>query len=82
MNEWCIQHHGESGLTKRVKESPLSLEDCENQVVEFVEKWTPKGKCPLAGNSVGQDAKFLVRYMPKLMDHLHYRYTYNYVIMY
>ena len=50
MGEWCIQHHGESGLTEKVQKSPLSLKDCENQVIEFVQEWTPKGqlisKCP------------------------------------
>ena len=73
MNEWATRHHGESGLTEEVKRSNLSLSDCETRVLEFVEDWTPKGKCPLAGNSVGQDAKFLVKYMPDLMSHLHYR---------
>lgn len=73
MGEWCVQHHGESGLTEKVKNSKLSLKDCENQVLEFVQEWTPKGKCPLAGNSIGQDAKFLEKYMPNLMNHLHYR---------
>ena len=53
MGEWCIQHHGESGLTEKVQKSPLSLKDCENQVIEFVQEWTPKGqlisKCPFGG---------------------------------
>ena len=41
--------------------------------MSFVKQWTPEKKCPLAGNSVGQDAKFLEKYMPKFMNHLHYR---------
>ena len=49
------------------------MEEAEDKVVSFVKKWTPEKKCPLAGNSVGQDAKFLEKYMPKLMNHLHYR---------
>ena len=73
MNEWCVKQHGISGLTEKVLKSQLSLEKCESDVLEFVEKWTPKGKCPLAGNSIGQDAKFLSIHMPKLMEHLHYR---------
>lgn len=73
MGEWCTEHHGESGLTEKVQKSPLSLKECENQVIEFVQEWTPKGKCPLAGNSVGQDGKFLEKYMPNFMAHLHYR---------
>ena len=50
-----------------------SLEEAENKVVAFVQKWTTENGCPLAGNSIGQDAKFLEKYMPKLMKHLHYR---------
>jgi len=73
MNEWCVEHHGESGLTDKVKKSTLSLKDCEDQVLKFVQEWTPKGKCPLAGNSVGQDGRFLQKYMPNFMEHLHYR---------
>merc|ERR1711936_1384157 len=74
MDEWCIQQFsGESGLTAKVRKSTITLEDAENQVVEFVQKWTPKGKCPLAGNSVGADKTFLVKYMPRFMEHLHYR---------
>ena len=50
-----------------------SLEEAEGQVLKFVKEWTPEGKCPLAGNSVGQDAKFLEKYMPLFYRHLHYR---------
>ena len=50
-----------------------SLEEAEDKVLSFVKQWTPEKKCPLAGNSVGQDAKFLEKYMPKFMNHLHYR---------
>lgn len=73
MNEWCIKHHGDSGLTKAVRDSKLSMQQCEKQLLAFVAEHTPRGACPLAGNSVGQDAKFLSRYMPELMEHLHYR---------
>ena len=30
-------------------------------------------KAPLAGNSIGTDRAFLVKYMPRLDAHLHYR---------
>jgi oligoribonuclease len=73
MGEWCTKQHGESGLTQKVKESETNLTQCEEKVLTFVQNWTPPGKCPLAGNSVGQDGKFLVKYMPKFMEHLHYR---------
>ena len=49
------------------------MEEAEDKVVKFVKEWTPENRCPLAGNSVGQDAKFLEKYMPALLEHLHYR---------
>ena len=73
MNEWCIEHHANSGLTKMVMDSTIGLEEAEDKILSFVKQWIPEKKCPLAGNSVGQDAKFLKKYMPKFMDHLHYR---------
>ena len=35
------------------------MESAESTVLELLEKYTPKGKCPLAGNSVGE-----VRFKP------------------
>ncbi|BES93481.1 oligoribonuclease [Nesidiocoris tenuis] len=73
MNDWCKKHHTESGLFKSSLESEISLEAAESQLLEFVEKYTPRGKCPLAGNSVYMDKLFLLEYMPRLAEHLHYR---------
>ena len=73
MNEWCTQHHGESGLTKSVKESTISLAQAECQMLEFIKGHVSKGTCPLAGNSVHADRLFLNKYMPDFLSHLHYR---------
>jgi len=73
MNEWCINQHGLSGLTQRVLDSKIDEDEAERQIMEFVQAWTPAGKCPLAGNSVGADKKFIERFLPKLYAHLHYR---------
>ena len=48
-------------------------QEAEQQVLEFVRRLTPPGVCPLAGNSVGMDKRFIDRYMPQLAAHLHYR---------
>ncbi len=61
MGEWCQAHHGQSGLTEAVRQSKVELKEAEQMVLDFVREHTPEGKCPLAGNSVGQDAKFLSR---------------------
>ena len=63
----------QSGLTQAVRDSKVSLEEAERQVLEFVSAHTPMGKCPLAGNSVHEDKRFLTKYMPQFMNHLHYR---------
>ena len=42
--------------------------------MEYLRSRVPEpGKALLAGNSVGQDKAFLSRYMPEVIDHLHYR---------
>jgi len=73
MDEWCTQHHGDSGLTQSCLDSQLTMEDAEYEVLSLLEKHTQPGKCPLAGNSVGEDRKFLLKCMPALAAHLHYR---------
>lgn len=73
MDEWCTTHHGDSGLTQRVLDSQISDADAEQSTIEFLAKWVEPGKSPMCGNSIGQDRRFLVRYMPKLSDYFHYR---------
>jgi len=73
MDEWCTTHHGNSGLTQRVIDSNVTDEEAEQETIRFLEKWVPKGKSPMCGNSIGQDRRFLVRYMPELHEYFHYR---------
>lgn len=73
MDEWCTKTHGESGLTARVKASTISVEEAEQQTLDFLAEHVKEGESPLCGNSVGQDRRFMYRYMPKLEDYLHYR---------
>ncbi|XP_026184672.1 small fragment nuclease [Mastacembelus armatus] len=73
MSEWCKEHHGKSGLTQAVRESKITLEQAEYEFLSFVRQHTPPGQCHLAGNSVHADKRFLDKYMPQFMYHLHYR---------
>lgn len=73
MNKWCKDHHGRSGLTEQSRKSEVTLQAAEMAVLSFVRQHTPPGKCPLAGNSVHADKKFLEKFMPEFMKHLHYR---------
>ena len=73
MDEWCTRVHGESGLTARCRESKISVEEAAKQTIAFLEQWVDAGKSPLCGNTIGQDRRFLVKYMPELEDYFHYR---------
>jgi oligoribonuclease len=73
MDEWCTNQHGSSGLTARVKASHISCREAELQTIAFLEQHVAKGVSPICGNSIGQDKRFLVKYMPELADYFHYR---------
>jgi oligoribonuclease len=73
MNEWCINQHGSSGLTQRVLVSAIDCAEAERQTLAFLKQHVPAGVSPICGNSVGQDRRFLVRYMPELEAYFHYR---------
>ena len=73
MDEWNTKHHGSSGLTRAVQESKISCAEAERLTLEFVKQWTYQGRAPLCGNSIGQERRFLRRYMSELEAYLHYR---------
>ncbi|MEO2281196.1 oligoribonuclease [Pseudoalteromonas pernae] len=73
MDEWCTNQHGKSGLTARVKASTVSEQEAMAETIAFLQQWVPKGVSPLCGNSIGQDRRFLVRYMLELDNYFHYR---------
>lgn len=73
MNEWCIRSHGASGLTRRVRESKVSLAEAEKMTLDFIRQHVPERCSPLCGNSIHQDRRFLVKYMPELEAYVHYR---------
>lgn len=73
MDEWNTRQHGQSGLTKRVQESTDTLRLAEQATLSFLSQWVEDGASPICGNSIGQDRRFLVRYMPKLEAYFHYR---------
>ena len=74
MDEWCTTTHTGSGLVDRIRESKIDEQEAIRQTIEFLEKWVPKGKSPICGNSVGQDRRFLYKHMPELEQYFHYRY--------
>lgn len=73
MNEWCIKQHGKSGLTQRVRESNVNCAQAEQQTITFLKTLVDAGHSPMCGNTIGQDRRFLVKYMPQLEAYFHYR---------
>ena len=73
MDSWNKSTHAKSGLIERVKAAVLTEADVENRLVEFLQQHVPAGVSPLCGNSVHQDRRFMVKYLPGFEVHFHYR---------
>ena len=73
MDSWNKGTHGRSGLIDKVKASTVSEAEAEKLLIEFLARYIPKQGSPMCGNTIGQDRRFLVKYMPKLEDYFHYR---------
>lgn len=74
MNEWCIEHHGASGLTYKVLQSEKTREQVEEELLAYIKQFIPdKNVGVLAGNSIHMDRLFMLREFPKVIDHLFYR---------
>ena len=73
MDNWCVTHHGNSGLTERVKASKVTMAEAERQTIEFLSQYVPAKKSPMCGNTICQDRRFLVEQMPALEAFFHYR---------
>ncbi len=73
MDEWNTNQHGNSGLIERVSTSQITEQQASAATLDFLKQWVPGGQSPMCGNSIGQDRRFLVRYMPELAGFFHYR---------
>jgi oligoribonuclease len=73
MDAWNKGTHGKSGLIDKVRASSLTEEQAQEQLIAFLSQYVGANKSPMCGNSIGQDRRFLVKYMPKLEAFFHYR---------
>jgi len=64
--------HEKNGLIERVQKSKLELAAAEKRLLERVAGWCPYPAI-LCGNSIGQDKRFVDRWMPGLAGYLSYR---------
>jgi len=73
MDNWNKGTHGKSGLIDKVKASTVTEAQAEQEILAFLAKYAPKNSTPMCGNTISQDRRFLVKYMPKLEAFFHYR---------
>ncbi|HVR52353.1 MAG TPA: oligoribonuclease [Pseudorhodoferax sp.] len=73
MDAWNKGTHGRSGLIDKVRASTTTEAQAEAELLAFLARYVPKNAVPMCGNSIGQDRRFLVKYMPKLEAFFHYR---------
>ena len=73
MDAWNKGTHGKSGLIDKVKASTLDEEQVQEQLITFMKQYVSKGVSPMCGNTISQDRRFLVKYMPKFEAWFHYR---------
>jgi oligoribonuclease len=73
MDDWVKKTHGDSGLLAAIPHG-TPLAQVEEEVLALIQKhYSPKDRVVLAGNSVGNDKRFIDHWMLKLAGRLHYR---------
>ena len=73
MDSWNKGTHGRSGLIDKVKVATQDEATVEAECIEFLKKYIKAGIAPMCGNTIGQDRRFMAKYMPKLEAYFHYR---------
>jgi oligoribonuclease len=73
MDAWNKGTHGKSGLIDKVRTSTVTEAQAEEQMLEFLARHVPRNSSPMCGNTISQDRRFLVNYMPRLEAFFHYR---------
>ena len=72
MDNWCKETHGKSGLIARVA-SGISEEQLDTELCTLADSHFTGEKIILCGNTIGQDRKFVEKFLPLFSKRLHYR---------
>ncbi len=74
MDPFVVKMHTKSGLLEEIRRSNITLEQAGKLTLEFIQRHVKEPRTvPLAGNSIGNDRRFLLRYLPDIENYLHYR---------
>ena len=72
-SDWTRKEFKKSGLWEKVLKSDITINEAEEGIFEYIKQYVREGEGILAGNSVNQDRRMLVKEMPELEAYLHYR---------
>jgi len=73
MDHWNQEHHTKSGLWQAVLDSRVTVKEAEDAILEFFKIHLAPRQSPLCGNSIAQDRMFIMNYMSRVNEYLHYR---------
>jgi oligoribonuclease len=73
MDAWNKGTHGKSGLIDKVKASDVTETQAEDVLIDFMKRYVSNGVAPMCGNTIGQDRRFLLKYLPRFEAWFHYR---------
>ena len=73
MGPYVRQMHTDNGILEKVRASQTSQAEAEQKALSLLVQHVPYRKGILAGNSIWQDRRFLLRHMPMFEQFLHYR---------
>lgn len=73
MDEWNTTTHTRSGLVRRCRESTVGEAEAARLFIETFRRFVPAGKSPMCGNTIGQDRRFMARWLPEMERWFHYR---------
>ena len=73
MDAWNTETHTKSGLVSRCLESTVDEEKCEQIFTEVFRRDVTEGKRQRCGNTIGQDRRFMARWIPGMERYFHYR---------
>jgi len=73
MDPVVVEMHRNNGLAEQWQHG-VNAAEAEQRLLDYVKQYCPEPRTALlAGNTVGQDQRFLLAEMPDLAAHLHYR---------
>ncbi len=73
MDAWNTETHTKSGLVERSAESEIDERECARIFIDVFRRFVPEGKSPMCGNTIGQDRRFMARWLPEMERWFHYR---------